>query len=49
MNSIDKIPVTVITDFPGAGKTTSLNRIISEYQAKKFDYILEALVSLTVD
>ena len=49
MNLIVEIHVTVITGFPGAGKTTLLNRLLSEYQAKKFDDILEALVSLTGD
>ena len=39
MEDLDKIPVTAITGFLGAGKTTMLNRFISENPKKKFAII----------
>jgi G3E family GTPase len=35
MASPNRIPVTVLTGSPGAGKTTSLDRILSEHHGQR--------------
>jgi G3E family GTPase len=44
-----KIPVTVLTGYLGAGKTTRLNRILSEPHGKKFAVIVNEFGEIGID
>ncbi len=44
-----KIPVTIITGFLGAGKTTFLNRLIEEHPEKKFAIIENEFGDIPID
>ncbi|TKG97344.1 hypothetical protein EYV94_02620 [Puteibacter caeruleilacunae] len=46
---ISKKPVTIISGFPGAGKTTFLNRIIHQHPSKKFTIIENELGAINID
>jgi G3E family GTPase len=45
----DKIPVTVLTGYLGAGKTTVLNRILSEPHGKKYAVIVNEFGEIGID
>jgi G3E family GTPase len=45
----DKIPVTIITGFLGAGKTTSLNHLIENHPATKFAIIENEFGDIPID
>jgi len=49
IETIDKTPVTVITGFLGAGKTTFLNRILSEAHGKKYAVIVNEFGEIGID
>ncbi len=45
----DKIPVTIITGFLGAGKTTFLNKLIATHPQKKFAIIMNEFGDIPID
>src|SRR5262245_58889799 len=45
----DKIPVTVLTGYLGAGKTTLFNRILSEPHGKKYAVIVNEFGEIGID
>ena len=49
MNTIERIPVTVLTGYLGAGKTTFLNRILSEDHGKKYAVIVNEFGEVGID
>jgi G3E family GTPase len=46
---IDKLPITLITGFLGSGKTTLMNRILSENHGKKFAVIENEFGEVGID
>jgi G3E family GTPase len=46
---MDKIPVTVLTGYLGAGKTTLMNRILSEPHGKKYAVIVNEFGEAGID
>ena len=49
MSEQNRIPVTVLTGYLGAGKTTVLNRILTENHGKKYAVIINEFGELGVD
>ncbi|MEM8651240.1 MAG: GTP-binding protein [Pseudomonadota bacterium] len=49
MNTLDRTPVTVLTGYLGAGKTTFLNRILSEDHGKKYAVIVNEFGEVGID
>src|SRR5213593_492667 len=45
----DKIPVTVLTGYLGAGQTTLLNRILSEPHGQKYAVIVNEFGQIGID
>src|SRR5258707_3215962 len=45
----DKIPVTVLTGYLGVGKTTLLNRILSEPHGQKYAFIVNDFREICID
>ena len=49
MNRTSKIPVTVITGFLGAGKTTFINHLLQKYQGRKFALVENEFGEVAID
>ncbi len=49
MSDLNRVPVTVLTGYLGAGKTTVLNRILTENHGKKYAVIINEFGELGVD
>ncbi|MFV0592985.1 MAG: CobW family GTP-binding protein [Draconibacterium sp.] len=49
MKNKSKIPVTVITGFLGAGKTTFINKLLKKYQGKKFALVENEFGDVAID
>src|SRR6516162_562879 len=49
MSEVPKIPVTVLTGYLGAGKTTLANRILSENHGKKYAVIVNEFGEIGID
>ncbi|HKJ78396.1 MAG TPA: GTP-binding protein [Prolixibacteraceae bacterium] len=49
MNQINKIPVTVVTGFLGAGKTTFINDILKEYASYQFALVENEFGDVAID
>src|ERR1700738_3215878 len=46
---MDQVPVTVLTGYLGGGKTTLLNRVLSEQHGKKYAVIVNEFGELGID
>ena len=49
MSSLEKIPVTILTGFLGAGKTTLIRNLILKNKSKKLAVIINEFGDLGVD
>ena len=49
MSSLEKIPVTILTGFLGAGKTTLIRNLILKNKSKKLAIIINEFGDLRVD
>lgn len=47
--SIKKIPITIITGFLGAGKTTFINKVLNENKDKKFGLLINEFGEIGID
>ena len=48
-NTSEQVPVTVLTGFLGAGKTTILNRILTEQHGKRYEVIVNEFGEQGID